>query len=104
MANEDKWNVLYTNVMPIVGVLVSALGVTLGFLALLRSQAQAAGVSGRELQPTSSGLAVNIPKVHYQDDQLLVEVRNPGEWHDIRHFVQPASPSIVRMVREMFYG
>lgn len=104
MATKDEWNVLYTNVMPVVGVLVSALGVTLAFLALQRSQSQAAGVGSRERMPVSSSLAVNIPKVHYEDSQMFVEVRNPGEWHDIRDFVQPANPEVVRMVMGMSYG
>ncbi len=104
MATKDEWNVLYTNVMPVMGVLVSALGVTLAFLVLLRSQSQAAGVASRERLPVSSSLAVNVPEVHYEDGQVLVEVRNPGEWHDIRDFVQPANPEVVRMVRGMSYG
>jgi len=104
MATREEWNVLFTNVIPVVGVCVSAVGVTLGFLALLRSQSQAAGISGREQMPLSSGLAVKVPKVHYQDGDLFIEVRNPGEWHNIREFVQPANPDVIRMARIISYG
>lgn len=104
MVTKEEWNVLYTNVMPAVGVLVGALGVTLSFWALLRSRSQAAGVGSRERMPVSSSLAVNIPKVHYEDGQMFVEVRNPGEWHDIRDFVQPTNPEVVRAVMGMSYG
>jgi len=50
-----------------------------------------------------ASLGVNIPRVRYDNGQVLVEVRNPGEWHELREFVQPASPDIIRIVRS-FYG
>lgn len=46
----------------------------------------------------AAGLGVNVPKVHYDDGRIFVEVRNPGEWHEVRDFIQPTSPDIVRIV------
>jgi len=104
MATTEEWDVFYTNVMPILGVCVSTLGVALGFLALLRSQSQTAGVAGREPVHTSPTLGIAIPQVRYHDGQVMAELRNPGEWHDIRDFVQPTNPAVIRMVREIAYG
>ena len=42
----------------------------------------------------SRRLQVNI-RVRYADGRYLVAVRYPGEWHEIREFVQPFSPSVV---------
>jgi len=97
MVTKEEWNTLYTNVIPVVGVCVSSVGVALAFLALLRSQSQAIGLGSREPVPVSSDLAVSIPKVHYEDSQLLVEVRNPGEWHEIREFVNPHDAEVQRI-------
>lgn len=36
-------------------------------------------------------------KVRYQDSGYLVAVRRPGEWYDIRDFVQPYSPEVQRI-------
>lgn len=104
MANTDDWNSFYTNVMPLLGVCVSALGVAIALLTLARSQSQSAGVGSLETAPAVSGLAVAIPKVRYQYGQALVEVRNPGEWHNIRDFVQPYNPDVVRMARTIVNG
>lgn len=104
MATREKNSVLYMNVVPAVVIGVGALGAALTFLALMLSQSQAAGVASREPARISAGLGIAVPEVHYQDGQIIAEVRNPGEWHDIRDFVQPANPNVVRMVREMSYG
>lgn len=34
-------------------------------------------------------------RVQYRDGLYYVAVRNPGEWHEIREFIQPASPDII---------
>jgi len=104
MVTKEEGNVLHMNVMPIVVLGVGALGVSLGFLALLRSQSQAAGVAGREPVTTVPALGIAIPQVRYHDGQVIAELRNPGEWHDIRDFVQPTNPAVIRMVREIAYG
>jgi len=62
------------------------------------------------VQPTGVGnlehasLGINIPKVHYDNGEVLVEVRNPGEWHELRDFIQPTNPDIIRIVRSFGYG
>lgn len=101
MVTKEEWNAVYSNVMPILGVGISTLGAALAFLALLRYQAQAAGLGSREPVPVASALSVNIPKVHYQDSQLLVEVRQPGEWHDIREFIDPYDPNVQRIYHQV---
>jgi len=86
MDTREEWNNVYFAAMAIASVAVGTLGVTIGLLSLKRSQAEAAGVG------------VNIPKVRYDNGEVLVQVRNIGEWHDIREFVQPLNPAIVRVV------
>ena len=73
--------------MPLVGVVIAVLGVSLSLLTLTRSQSQAVG----SLEPTNgySSLGIYPPKVHYTNGDILVAVRNPGEWHDLRD--QPVS-------------
>ncbi|GAI89685.1 unnamed protein product, partial [marine sediment metagenome] len=34
-------------------------------------------------------------RVYCQDGQYLVSVRYPGQWNDIREFVQPSNPDVV---------
>lgn len=34
-------------------------------------------------------------RARYQDDQYLVSVRYPGQWHDLREFVQPRNPDVL---------
>ena len=31
-----------------------------------------------------SPISVDIPRVHYRDSDVLVSVRNPNEWHELR--------------------
>jgi len=34
-------------------------------------------------------------RVQYRDGLYYVAVRNPGEWHEIREFIQPGNPDII---------
>lgn len=71
--------------------------------ALIATVGMAIGLA--KLRSTSSvGLAVAIPKVHYEDGQILVSVRNPGEWSDITSFVRPNEPILDNAIREAFGG
>lgn len=92
---KDEWTESYSLVMPMLGVILAAFGLGLSVLTL-RSQAQA--VSGLE-PPT--GVAVDVPRVRYSDDQVFVEVRDPGEWHPITGFVQPHDPRVRQIVRQL---
>lgn len=101
MATREEWNNAYFSTMAIASVAVGTLGVAIGLLALKRSQAEAVGVGS--LEPlTYTPLGVNIPKVHYDDGRVLVQVRNPGEWHDIREFIQP--DAVLRIAEGLIYG
>jgi len=61
-----------TGVLPILGI--GALSAALGTLALARSSLS--------------------QRAYRQDGQCLVSVRYPGEWHDLREFVQPDNPNV----------
>ena len=87
MPNQD-WDRTYASIMAMGSVFFGAVSVALALLMIQRSSAQ--GVSGR--QPGHAPLDVNIPRVRYDDSQVFVEVRNPGEWHELREFVQPNNP------------
>lgn len=82
------------------GVALVSLAVTsLGVVMWLRPRTTSIG--SREPAPVS-GLSVDIPKVHYQDGDYLVSVRNPREWHELREFIQPANPDILRIVGSLY--
>ena len=100
---KDDWTEAYTLVMPMLGFVLAAFGLGLSVLTL-RSQAQAVahfgtGALGSPGPP--SGVAVDIPRVRYSDDQVFVEVRDPGEWHPITGFVQPHDPRVRQIVRQL---
>lgn len=95
---KEEWNSVYFSTMAMASVAVGALGVSIGLIALQRSQA-AAGLGS--LEPPTGPLGVNIPRVHYDNGQVLVSVRNPDEWHDLREFIQPGSPDVMRVVRSL---
>ena len=94
MARED-WNNVYFIVIPLIGIAISAIGVAISVMTLRRGEA---GVGSLE-PPT--GVAVDIPRVHYQDGQILLSVRNPGEWQEIREFVRPNDPWVRQIVRQL---
>jgi len=93
------WDEAYSVVIPMVGIVIGVLGVSLSWLALTRSQVQAVG----SLEPPS-GVAVDVPRIRYSDSQVFVEVRNPGEWRELREFVQPNTPYLTHVIREALSG
>jgi len=52
----------------------------------------------------SPGLSVDVPKVYYQGGDILVSVRNPDEWHDLKEFITPDDPAVIRAVERIVYG
>ncbi len=40
-------------------------------------------------------------RAYHLDGQYLVSVRYPGQWHDLRDFVQPASPDVVAIYSQI---
>jgi len=47
------------------------------------------------------GRVFTARRTHYQGGQYLVSVRYPGQWHDIREFVQPANPDVLSVYSEI---
>ena len=41
-------------------------------------------------------------RAHYQDGRYLVSVRYPGQWYDVRKFVQPNNPDVLAVYSQ--YG
>ena len=98
MARED-WNNVYFTVIPLIGIAISAIGVAISVMMLRRDEAAGVG----SLEPPS-GVAVDIPRVHYQDGQILLSVRNPGEWQEIRGFIRPNDPILTHAIMEALSG
>ena len=42
-----------------------------------------------------------LPRVYYQNGCYLVSVRYPGQWHNIREFIQPGNPDVVAVYYEV---
>ena len=97
--NREDWNSVYVIVIPLFGIAISALGVALSVMRF--RQGEAVGVGSLEL-PT--GIAVDIPRVHYQDGQILLSVRSPGEWQEVREFVRPDDPILTHAIMEALSG
>jgi len=93
---KDEWTDAYSLVIPMLGIIISALGVSFSLLALTRSEAQTVG----NLEPPT-GVAVDIPKVRYSDSQVFVEVRNPGEWYALRDFINPMDPRVQQVYHQV---
>lgn len=97
---KDEWADTYSLVMPMLGVVLAAFGLGLSVLTL-RSQAQAIEQLGTGGLEPATGVAVDVPRVRYSDDQVFVEVRDPGEWHPITGFVQPDDSRVRQIVRQL---
>jgi hypothetical protein len=97
--DKEQWSNVYFSIMAIASVAVGAVSVGIGLLALQRSQAQTVG----GLEPPT-GVAVDVPRVRYSDSQVYVEVRNPGEWHELREFVQPNDPYLTHVIMGALSG
>ncbi|MBA7572746.1 hypothetical protein ES708_14532 [subsurface metagenome] len=76
MKTKEEWDRAFELTVPVAGVVIGALSVAAGVLALetLRSSGQ---------------------RIYSQDGQYLVAVRYPGQWNDIREFIQPANPDVL---------
>ena len=78
MAVEEEARLVKT-LLPVVGI---STAVIVGFAVM----AQAFAFSRR---------------VYAQDGQYLVSVRYPGQWHDLRDFVQPDNPDVMAVYSEV---
>jgi len=78
LITEEQWDRMFFNLVPVV---FGAGSVALGLIALTRS----------------SPLA---QRAYHLDGQYLVSVRYPGQWHDLREFVQPDNPDVAAIYGE----
>ncbi len=82
MITEEEWDRLFDRLMPLFSVGIGGLSIALTIMALTRSS------------PLGQ-------RVYYQDGQYLVSVRYPGQWQDLRDFIQPSSPDILAVYSEI---
>ena len=62
------------------GVCLGAVSLVIGFMTLSRTIGQ---------------------RIYYQDGQYLVSVRFPGQWHDLREFIQPNNPDVMAIYSQV---
>ena len=94
---NDEWTDAYSIIMPMLGFAVAVVGLSFSLLQMQRSQA----ISGRA--PTGS-VDVEVPRVHYRDGEILVEVREPGEWREVREFVRPDDTYLTHAIMRALSG
>lgn len=83
MITEEEWDRLFDRLMPLFSVAIGGLSIALTIMALMRSS------------PLGQ-------RVYYQDGRYLVSVRYPGQWHDLRDFVQPSNTDVLAIFSQ--YG
>jgi len=76
LTTKEEWDRAFELTVPVAGVAIGALSVAVGVLALWT------------LRPPGQ-------RIYSQDGQYLVAVRYPGQWNDIREFIQPANPDVL---------
>lgn len=81
MITKDEWDQAFDRLVPLLGAGIGALSLALGIMVLTRSR------------PLGQ-------RVYYQDDQYLVSVRYPRQWHELRDFIQPSNPDVVAIFSE----
>ncbi|GAI64988.1 unnamed protein product [marine sediment metagenome] len=67
-------------------------------VALITVPIVAAGIGALSLATLGVTALTRSPpeqRVYCQDGQYLVSVRYPGQWNDIREFVQPSNPDVI---------
>ncbi|MBA7619435.1 hypothetical protein ES703_26774 [subsurface metagenome] len=79
---EEEWDRLFERLTPVISIGIGSLSLVIGAMAAMR-----AGPLGRRVFP--------------QNGSHLVSVRYPGQWHDIREFVQPDNPDIQAIYAEI---
>ena len=68
--------------MPLLGAGLGAVSLVIGIMTLLRSS------------PLGQ-------RIYYQDGRYLVSVRFPGQWHDLREFIQPDNPEVIAVYSQI---
>ncbi len=78
---EELWTQSFLRVLPVASLGLGVLSLSLTIMTLRsRSLAQ---------------------RVSYEDSQYLVSVRYPGQWRNIREFVQPDNPDVIAIYSEI---
>jgi len=80
--NKEEWDKAFFRALPVVSAGIGVISAIMGIMSL-RSRALA-------------------QRVAYEDSQYLVSVRYPGQWRDIREFIQPSNPDVVAVYSQ--YG
>ena len=103
MANEREWEQFYFAIMPLASVVLATAGLAVAVWSIVARPPQEDGIAGLGPAPKlgTDFFSVAIPRVHYQDSQVLVEVRSPGEWHDIRDFIRPMVPRVQQIYHQV---
>ena len=81
MRTKEQWDRAFELTVPIASVGIGALSVALGIMAL----------SGPRLGQ----------RIYYEDGQYLVAVRYPGQWNELRDFVQPDNPDVIAVCSQI---
>ena len=79
---ENEWERAFDRAVPLLGAGLGAVSLVIGIMTLLRSS------------PLGQ-------RVYYQDGRYLVSVRFPGQWHDLREFIQPDNPEVVAVYSQI---
>jgi len=82
LRTKEEWDRAFELTVPIVSAGIGTVSVVLGIMALSRS---------------SLG-----HRIYYEDGQYLVAVRYPGQWNELRDFVQPDHPDVLAVYSQ--YG
>jgi len=81
LITEKEWNQAFEHIVPTVSLAVGTLSVVLATMALSRAALAQRG--------------------YHLDGQYLVSVRYPGQWHDLREFVQPENPDVLAIYSQI---
>lgn len=82
MSNAEEWDRAFFRVLPVASLGLGVLSAAMTILTIQRASSQAQRVS-------------------YEDSQYLVSVRYPGQWRDIREFVQPSNPEVMAVYSQI---
>ncbi|GAI62143.1 unnamed protein product [marine sediment metagenome] len=82
MITAEEWDRLLERLAPVISIGIGGLSLVLGTMALMR-----AGPFGR--------------RIYSQDGRYLVSVRYPGQWRDLREFVQPDNPDVLAVYSQI---
>ncbi len=79
---KEEWDRAFLRVLPVVSLGLGVASVAVAIITVGRSASLA-------------------QRVDYQDGQYLVSVRYPGQWYELRDFVQPGDPDIAAVYSQI---